>query len=178
MRSLNIYTRKYFTFVCAGLGSRRGEVMTASICILIITRKNDRSGNLAKKLSRRECCKLVAVKSFEPILPWLVRRLSGVTTRWHPLSQRLWSIYWVQPSNINISTHFSCILNRFSSINWRRFQHKRPAPEMRAAVFPPAGDRAEHWSYYGPDSGRWYRICASMAAATPSAPGSWAWLNN
>ena len=80
MRSLNIYTRKYFTFVCAGLGSRRGEVMTASICILIITRKNDRSGNLAKKLSRRECCKLVAVKSFEPILPWLVRRRHNLST--------------------------------------------------------------------------------------------------
>ena len=72
MRSLNIYTRKYFTFVCLCLGWRRGEVMTASICILIITRKNDHSGNLAKKLSRRECCKLVAVKSSEPILPLLV----------------------------------------------------------------------------------------------------------
>ena len=137
MRSLNIYTRKYFTFVCAGLGSRRGEVMTASICILIITRKNDRSGNLAKKLSRRECCKLVAVKSFEPILPWLVHRLSGVTTYLLTLTSTLpKTIYWYQPSNINISTHFSCLLNTFSSINCEDFSTKGPPLSVPPGRWP------------------------------------------
>ena len=133
MRSLNIYTRKYFTFVCLCLGSRRGEVMTASICILIITRKNDHSGNLAKKTLPS---RMLQVSSCQVI--WTDPPLACTPAQWR---------YYLRPF-----IDFNLLISVFPPI-FRYFKyilHVHVIYENVSTKGPPlVWEVQEQWSYNG-----------------------------